>query len=112
MCDIKEITYYRFLRWNMETEENPSVFEFEWVVFGVNLSPFLAQFVIQEHAWKHQSQFPLKAETVLKSTHMVDSMDLVPDKETRIELYKQLSQLYASAGMQARKWLSNVSDVL
>ena len=55
----------------METKENPSVFEFERVVFGVNASPCLAQFVIQEHARKHQSQFPLGAETVLKSTYMI-----------------------------------------
>ena len=39
-------------------------------------------------------------------------MDSVPDKETGIELYKQLSQLWASAGMHARKWLSNVPEVL
>ena len=64
MCDIKEMylqiklnpsdrPYHRFLWRNMETEENPSVFEFEQVVFGVNSSPFLAQFVIQEHTRKH-----------------------------------------------------------
>ena len=88
------------------------MFEFEQVVFGVNSSPFLVQFVIQEHARKHQSQFPLGAETVLKSTYMDDSMDSVPDKETGIKLYKQVSQLSASAGMHARKWLSNVSEVL
>ena len=54
--------------------------EFKRVVFGVNLSPFLAQFVIQEHAQKHQSEFPLGAATVLKSTYMDDSMDSVPDQ--------------------------------
>ena len=104
MCDIKEMylqiklnpsdwPYHHFLWRYMVTKENPSVFEFEQVVFGVNSSPFLAQFVVQEHARKHQSQFPLGAETILKSTYMDDSMDLVPDKEMGIELYKQLSQL-------------------
>ena len=43
---------------------------------------------------------------------MDDSMDSVPDKEMGIDLYKQLLQLWASAGMYARKWLSNVSEVL
>ena len=70
------------------------MFEFERVVFGVNSSQFLAQFIIQRHAQKHQSAFPLGAETVLKSTYMDDSMDSVPDKETGIKLYKQLSQLW------------------
>ena len=40
---------------------------------------------------------------------MDDSMDSVPDKETGIELYRQL---WTSAGMHARKWLSNVPEVL
>ena len=42
--------YHHFLWHNMETKENPNVFEFERVIFGVNSSPFLVQFVIQEHA--------------------------------------------------------------
>ena len=33
------------------------------------------------------------------------------DKETGIELYRQLSQLWTLAGMHARKWLSNVPEV-
>ena len=86
MCDVKEMylqiklnpsdrPYHRFLWRNMKTKENPSVFEFERVVFGVNSLPFLAQCVIQKHARNYQSQFPLGAETVLKSTYMDDSMD-------------------------------------
>ena len=104
MCDIKEMylqiklkpadwPYHRFLWRDLKTKEDPKVFEFESVVFGVNSSPFLAQFVIQKHALKLQSVFPLAAETVLKSTYMDDSIDSVPDKETRIELYRQLSQV-------------------
>ena len=43
---------------------------------------------------------------------MDDTMDSVPDKETGIELYRQLSQLWTLAGMHAKKWLSNVPEVL
>ena len=42
---------------------------------------------------------------------MVDSMDSLLDKETGIELYRQLSKLWTSATMHARKWFSNVPDV-
>ncbi|CAG2208607.1 unnamed protein product [Mytilus edulis] len=52
------------------------------------------------------------AETVLKSTYMDDSMDSVINDEQGIELYNQLSQLWAKAGMYARKWLSNSKAVL
>ena len=82
------------------------------MVFGVNSSPFQAQFVAREHARKHQPEFPLAAETILESTYMDDSMDSVPDVRTAVELYNQLSELWGSAGMQARKWLSNEPEVL
>ena len=59
---------HRFLWRNRETDREPDVFEFDRVVFGVNSSPFQAPFVVQEHARKHQSEFPLAAKTVLKST--------------------------------------------
>jgi len=41
------------------TEQLPEVYEFERVVFGVNCSPFLAQFVAQEHARKLSAEFQL-----------------------------------------------------
>jgi hypothetical protein len=43
---------------------------------------------------------------------MDDSMDSVPDEESAIELYKQLTEVWGSAGMHARKWLSNSPEVL
>ena len=79
------------------------VYEFDRVVFGVNASPFLAQFVAQQRATTHKEEFPLAAETVVTSTYMDDSMDSVSDVETGVELYKQLSELWGSAGMHARK---------
>ena len=53
MCDIREMflqiklkptdrPYHHFLWREMKIEEDPDVFEFECVVFGVNSSPFLA----------------------------------------------------------------------
>ena len=39
-------------------------------------------------------------------------MDSVPDVKTAIELYNQLSELWGSAGMYPRKWLSNEPEVL
>ena len=123
MCDIKEMylqiklkpedrPYHRFLWQDLNTQREPDVFEFDRVVFGVNLSPFQAQFVAQQHAQKNQSAFPLAAESVLKSTYMDDSMDSVPDVKTGIELHGQMLQLWASARMHARKWLSNDPEVL
>ena len=43
---------------------------------------------------------------------MDDSMDCTPTEEGCIEFYQQLSQLWKSAGMHTRKWLSNSERVL
>ena len=78
----------------------------------MNSSPFHAQFVTQHHVETHKTEYPLAAETALKSTYMDDSMDSVADDQQGIELHKQLPELWKRAGMQARKWLSNSPVVL
>ncbi|CAG2212809.1 unnamed protein product [Mytilus edulis] len=123
VCDIAEMylrikiapddrPFHRFLWRAMKTEQEPEEYEFNSVVFGVNSSPFQAQFVSRKHAEMTKDSYPRAAETVLKSTYMDDSMDSVINDEQGIELYNQLSQLWAKAGMYARKWLSNSKAVL
>ncbi|XP_067040969.1 uncharacterized protein [Acropora muricata] len=123
VCDIAEMylrieiapkdrPFHRFLWRDLDQQKVPEEYEFSRVVFGVNSSPFLAQFVTQQHAETHRTEYPLAAETALKSTYMDDSMDSVADDQQGIELHKQLSQLWKRAGMQARKWLSNSPVVL
>ena len=123
VCDIAEMymqiklnscdkPYHRFLWRSLDTAKVPDVYEFNRVVFGVNCSPFLAQFVSQKNAKDHSDQFPRAAETVLKSTYMDDSMDSVSSVEEAVQLYHNLSYLWGKAGMHARKWLSNSPEVL
>ena len=123
MCDIAEMylqielkpedkPFHRFLWRDLNQGKPPDTYEFNRVVFGVNASPFLAQFVSRHNAIRHMSKYPLATETVLKSTYMDDSMVSVKDVATAIELQKQLAGLYHTANMHARKWLSNSPDVL
>ena len=90
----------------------PEIDEFNRVVFGVSSSPFTAQFVLQRHAQKHKSEFPMAVDTIQKSTYMDDYMDSVPDEKRGIKLYTQLFYVLTKAGMHARKWLSSSSKVL
>ena len=61
---------------------------------------------------KNTDEFPMAAETVLKSTYMDDSMDSVVDESRGIKLYEELNQLWSKAGVQTHKWLSNSTKVL
>lgn len=83
----------------------------EWFL-EKNSAPMEAQFIAQENARRHRTEYRLAAETVLQSTYMDDSLDSVEEEQEGIELYRQLSALWEKAGMHARKWVSNSKSVM
>ena len=60
--------YHRFLWRNIDQSKEPDEYEFNRLVFGINASPFQAQFVVQQHAKSLENEYRLAADTVLKST--------------------------------------------
>jgi len=122
ICDIEKMylqvglfmsdrKYHSFL-WREKSECEPTVYEFNRVVFGVNASPFLAQYVSQENARRFQHEYPLAAKSVTKSTYMDDTMESVKNEEMGIALYTEMCKLWKKAGMNPRKWMSNSEKVL
>ena len=122
-CDISEMylriqlypsdkLFHRFLWRDLELSKSPDVYEFNSLVFGVNASPFLAQYVSQFHANLFKHRYPKASETILKSTYMDDSMDSVISEAEGVKLYKELCELWSKAGMKTHKWLSNSTVVM
>ena len=97
---------------DIDQSRPPDVYQFNSLVFRVNSCPYQAQFVSQKLARENQEHYPRAAETILESTYMDESMDSSPSEEEYVKLYEELSALRGSAGMQARKWLSNSEQVL
>ena len=97
---------------HMDQLKEPSCYEFQRLVFGLNSAPFEAQYISQKNAKENPKEFPLAAETVLKSTYMDNSMDSVVNKDEAMKLAHQLKELWRKAGMHPRKWLSNSKNVL
>ena len=91
----------------MDANIEPDVYEFSREVFGVNCSPFLAQFVLREHASLYMKKIFVGAATISNSTYLNDRMDSVEDDTRGKELYWQLSEFFIRAEMLTRKWLSN-----
>ena len=121
-CDVAEMylqieiapsdrPFHRFLWRNFDSGE-PDEYEFKRLVFGVNCCPFQAQLVTRFHAEANMAEFPLAADAIINATYMDDTMESVLDDEEGLELYGQLSSLWGSAGMHARKWISNSKRVL
>ena len=93
----------------MDQTKQPDLFETNTLVFGVHPAPFEAQFVSQEHALDLKDAYPLAVDTVLNSTYMDNSMDLVTEKNCGIKLYQEPLTLWRKANMHARKWLFKLS---
>ena len=123
VCDIQEMylqianepedrRLFQILWRDGETGRNPDEYKFSRVVFGKNSVSFEGQFIVQENARRHKTEFPLPAKTVLQSTYMDDSLDSVEEDKKEVELYHQLNALWAKAGMHTRKWVSNSATVM
>ena len=78
---------HRILWRIFNVDQEPTVYEFDRLVFGLNCSPFLAQLVTQHYARLCKQRYPMASETTLKSTYMDDSMDLVQNDTQGIQLY-------------------------
>ena len=118
ICDIAEIylriglvkndrPFHKFLWQDLDTDKPPDRYEFNRVVFGVNSSPFQAQYAVQQYAKTYSDSYPLATETILKSTYIDDRTDSVLTEEKGIELYHQLNAIWDKARMHAQKWQSD-----
>lgn len=96
----------------LNQDERPTEYEFNRVDFSLNSSSFQAQFVVKTYAEKLRDEFPMGAETVLKSTYKDDSMDSVANDDQGVRLCEELDELWSKAGMQVHKWLTNSLKVL
>ena len=75
---------FRFLWRYFDEKKSPVIHEFTRIMFGMNAAPFVVQYVVRHNAEKHQTEYPLAAETVLGNL----------------------------CGMKPHKWLSNSRKVL
>ena len=107
----KNQPYHRFLWRGLNQNQVPDHYEFKRLVFGVNSYLFQAQFVTQTHAKKIRNciQDQLRQSW---NPYMDDRMDSTETEKEGIQLFVDLSKLWKTAGMHARKWISNSTKVL
>ena len=104
---------YHCIMWrNMEANRRPDIFEFQRLIFGDKSSPYLAQDVCRHHVESYAEIFPEAAKTIIDAMYMDDVMDSVTDIPTAIKLRRDLTELFALAGMRIHKWCSNETVVL
>ena len=88
------------------------VLQFQVHVFGNAGSPFLAVWVLKEHAKKFKKTFPLAAEALQQSTLIDDVLDSLDDEGEAAATLLQVRKVLAEAGMEMAKFHSNSAQVL
>ena len=95
---------FRFLWQYLDEKKSPVIHEFTSIMFGMNAAPFAVQYVVRVNAEKHQTEYPLGAETVLESTYMDDTMDSTKTEDDAMYLYEELKKLWKVCGMKV--WIA------
>ncbi len=119
--DVKKM----FLRVALQPEDRPfhcflwrkedgslEFLQFQVHVFGNAGSPFLALYVVKEHAQKYAHTFPKAVDTISHSTLVDDVLDSEDEESTARELLQQIRKIFAAASMQMAKFHSNSTAVL
>ncbi len=86
--------------------------QFQVHVFGNAGSPFLALFVVKEHAKQYAEKEPKAVETIFHSTLVDDVLDSADSEEEAKGTLAAVKRIFASAGMEMAKFHSNSSAVL
>ncbi|GAB0095822.1 uncharacterized protein DMENIID0001_112520 [Sergentomyia squamirostris] len=87
------------------------IYELNTVTYGTSSAPFLAQRCIKKLVSDKGSQYP-KAAAKMDQIYMDDFIGGSSSVEEAIELQRQLREMFATCGMQLRKWYSNHPDVM
>ena len=120
--DIQEM----FLRIAMPPEDRPFhrfyysrlgeelIREYEALVhqFGNRGSPFIAMYVIKNHAWLHRHLFPLAWEIVKDYSIVDDCMTSLPELQLASEAVEQLIELFKLCNMHIHKWAVSHQEIL
>ncbi len=109
--DPQDAPYHCFL-WRRSPGDSPTVFQFRVHVFGNTGSPFVAVFVVQEHARKYIDVHPQAVDTLVNSTLIDDVLDSTDSVTQAATIMLQLRQILSEAGMSLVKCHSNHSRVL
>ncbi len=86
--------------------------QFQVHVFGNAGSPFLAVWVLKEHAQKYAQSYPQAVEALQQSTLIDDVLDSVDDEEEARKILLDITKILAEAGMEMAKYHSNSLRVL
>lgn len=104
--------YHRFLWGGLDLSKPPEVYEAMRLMFSDRASPYLAQYVVRQHAEDNRDNYPLAVTIILLQMYTDDIMTSLETDDEAIKAREQLRELLGKAGFKTRRWCSNRPKVL
>ncbi|XP_063547081.1 uncharacterized protein LOC134754673 [Cydia strobilella] len=101
----------RFL-WRDNPTEPVKTYVMTSLIFGAKCSPFVAQFIKNKNALRHEHTEPAAVDAICNSHYADDYIQSLPDEETAIKMVRTVSKIHAEGGFVIRNWTSNSTSVL
>ena len=98
---------FRFLWRNCDPSVAPSEYEMDRLLFGLNCAPFIANFIVKEHAKLFEKDFPIGAKIAASEVYIDDIITCLSDEDTCLHAINELIELFSLATMHLHKFNSN-----
>lgn len=96
---------------NLKDQEDPAVYRFTRVLFGVTSSPALLSSTLKFITDSYAKTFPVTAKTLEESLYVDDLVASVQSTGEAGKLRKEAKEVLASGGFTMRKWCSSDSQL-
>ncbi|XP_018362818.1 PREDICTED: uncharacterized protein LOC108761000 [Trachymyrmex cornetzi] len=98
--------------WREKEGEAIRKYELTTVTYGTASSPYLAQRCIKQLAMDNAALYPKASNTIANDFYMDNWISGSESISQLLQLREEVTLILATAGMELRKWNSNVSDLL
>ena len=104
--------YHRFLWGGLDLSRPSEVYEAMRLMFGDRASPYLAQYVVRQHAEDNRDDYSLAVAIILSQMYMGEIMTSLETDDEVIKARDQLRELLGKAGFKIRRWCNDMPEVL
>ncbi|GFX76350.1 DUF1758 domain-containing protein [Trichonephila clavipes] len=104
--DFRERDFTRFF-WTDNLNNEPYVFNFTRVLFGLRPSPYLLAATLKYHFKKYKEQYPHTFELLNSSIYVDDLICGQNDVSDALRTTLECLQIFNDAGVLLRKWRTN-----
>lgn len=102
----------RFLRRNMQREQEPEIYEWQVLPFRTTCSPCCATYALQQHVENSQVNQPDLGEVVTHALYVANCLYSTSDCAHAKTVVDGLRRHLAEGGFEIRQWASNLSSVI